>query len=146
MQRVGQPASIRCITDAVTFPVFGVSLKASEVGGGRAGAAGVLGGGDSPLRTGALTSAGIFQSCHLRPVPLIPAVTGYHLCSPSAGLANCSTWSPNASQGAEDFHCKHGHTAEKSPLGGLCVVIYSKNKKKEEKTDAAVAVVHTAAH
>lgn len=23
--------------------------------------------------------------------------------SPSAGLANCSTWSPNASQGAEDL-------------------------------------------
>lgn len=66
--------------------------------------------------------------------------------APSAGLANCSTWSLNASQGAEDFHCIHGLGAEESPLGGLCVVIYSKNKKNEEKTGAAAAVVHTAAH
>lgn len=84
----------------MTFPVFGVSFKALEVGGGSAWRGGFT------SQKGAVTSVGISQSCHLHPVPLCDGLPFMPLArpgSPSAGLANCSTWSPNASQGAEDL-------------------------------------------
>lgn len=81
----------------MTFPVFGVSFKALEVGGGSAWRGGFT------SQKGAVTSVGISQSCHLHPVPLIPSVTGFHLCRWRDPARHQQVW-PTVLLGLQTLH------------------------------------------